>query len=564
MRIRYSLEWLESGEPRRDLTPGRYRVGRDHANDVVLDAQGVSRFHAEIEVCRDQGLVVRDLGSTNGTRLGGKRINEAAFAGDTELLLGSARLRLSERSSGLDELSYRSVAEIESGERSGPAAAPTSSVDLEGELRSLAILMRPSEGWSAAHLARLLAAWSNRVNGAALQIVDSNDAVIASSGGADEDASIVLADVGSWRLLGAAQTEGSQHAWSAIGTDLLLFAPLPIAGPSGASGNVSSSVDTPGLPTASASMRGVLTQLERAARGGIPVMLLGETGVGKDLVARWLHRRSNRSSGPFLALNCAALPRDLIESELFGVERGAATGVGERAGLIEQANGGTLFLDEVGDTAPETQVRLLRAIEEGQILRLGGRRPIAVDVRLVSATNRDLTAEVDLGHFRLDLYHRLAGFTSTIPSLRERGEDIVPLAVHFFEQALTRLGRRSPGITRAALLAIQRHRWPGNVRELRLAIERAVTVLDQGEALDRVHLPEQLRDSPNGVDELRLEKALEKAERECLITALAISGGPHEGAWQLLGIGKTSFYKKLREHGLGRATDEIAGAERMP
>ena len=249
--------------------------------------------------------------------------------------------------------------------------------------------------------------------------------------------------------------------------------------------------------------------------------------------------------------------REVPLAELFGVERGAATGVEARPGLFEQAHGGSLFLDEVGDTAAETQVRLLRALEDGRLVRVGGRKPVVVDVRVIAATNRDLDAEVAAGRFRLDLYHRLAGHTARIPPLRERPEDIAPLALHFFRQALAGSGRRSAGITAAALLALQQWRWPGNVRELRQAIERAAILLDDGGALDREHLPQALRGGPPpGVDALLLDTALARAEREALILALTVAGGEHERAWALLGIGKTSFYKKLREHGLGRGGDD--------
>ena len=242
---------------------------------------------------------------------------------------------------------------------------------------------------------------------------------------------------------------------------------------------------------------------------------------------------------------------------MFGVERGAATGVEARPGLFEQAHGGSLFLDEVGDTAPETQVRLLRALEDGRLLRVGGRKPIMVDVRVIAATNRDLDAEVVAGRFRLDLYHRLAGYTARIPPLRERSEDIAPLALHFFQQALGAQRPTQPGHYR---------RGAAGAAALALAGQCARTAPGDRARGDPARRGRGARPQPSArgacaagpapaADALRLEPALLHAERNALLAALAVAGSEHERAWTLLGIGKTSFYKKLREHGLSRGGD---------
>ncbi len=404
-------------------------------------------------------------------------------------------------------------------------------------------------------LTSLLQRWRELTEANALRLQEGDSgAVLAQAGASPMQPLPLIAEHASWQLAGD-PPPGAVRALAEAGSELLRWAMpaavLPSQTPAAAP------CDWPGLASAAPAMRAALAPLERVAAATLPVLLLGETGVGKELIAHWVHRRSPRRSGPFLAFNCAALPRELLEAELFGVERGAATGVEARPGLFEQAHGGSLFLDEVGDTAAETQVRLLRALEDGRLVRVGGRKPIVVDVRVIAATNRDLDSEVAAGRFRLDLYHRLAGHTARIPPLRERPEDIAPLALHFFRQALARIGRRSAGITAAALLALQQWRWPGNVRELRQAIERAAILLDDGGALDRQHLPEALRGGPTpGVDALLLESALARAEREALILALTVAGGEHERAWSLLGIGKTSFYKKLREQGLGRGGED--------
>jgi DNA-binding NtrC family response regulator len=560
MRLRYNLEWLGSTSARRDLAPGRYLLGRGGASDLLFDVPGVSREHAELIVCGDRGVLVRDLGSTNGTRVDGVRIVEGAYCGDIDVSLGSLQLRLRERG-GLDGLALlleSTPAQTSAPPVEPPTAAPTAALSLLREMRLAIDGCRPAAPgtWPTDAVNRLLQRWCELADAAHLRVQDSaSGAVLAQAGAAITQPPGLLAEHGPWQLVGAATAAGANRALSEAGGELLRWA-LPAATPAVAASAPMSPRDWPGLPSCAPAMRATLASLERAAAASISVLLLGETGVGKELIAHGIHRLSPRREGPFLALNCAALPRDLLEAELFGVERGAATGVEARPGLFEQAHGGSLFLDEVGDTAAETQVRLLRALEDGRLLRVGGRKPITVDVRVIAATNRDLEADVAAGRFRLDLYHRLAGYTARIPPLRERSEDIAPLALHFFQLALARSGRHSPGITAAALLALQRWHWPGNVRELRQAIERAAILLDDGEAFDRSHLPEALRAGPApAADALRLDSALLHAERHALLAALAVTGGEHERAWTLLGIGKTSFYKKLREHGLGRGGD---------
>lgn len=562
MRLRYNLEWLDSGQPRRDLEAGRYLLGRGGRSDLIFDAPGVSREHAELVVCADRGVLLRDLGSTNGTRVDGERIVEGAFGGDIDLVLGSVSLRLREHRPGLDELAVvlggKDFAAGAAAAMPAAAASPTAVSELIRELRTACSTCRPAPAaWPADALTALLQRWVAQLGIERLQWRHGSS-VVALAGACDEAELQLYLDESGWRLLGDPLPPAQARDLAEVAAELTRWA-LPSVPDSGLVQGVPPLRDWPGLPSAAAAMRAVLEPLARAAPSTISVLLLGETGVGKELVAQWLHRSSPRANATLLAINCAALPRDLLEAELFGVERGAATGVEARPGLFERAHGGTLFLDEIGDTTPETQVRLLRVLETGELSRVGGRASIRVDVRLLCATHRELGQEVEAGRFRADLYHRIAGYCARIPPLRERGEDIAPLAIHFFQQALRRSGRSSPGITAAALLALQRWHWPGNVRELRQAIEHALVVLHDGEALDRVHLPETLRGSAPTRAELRLDYQLAQAERDALVTALALAGGQMERAWNLLGIGKTSFYKKLREHGLGRTAAEDAG-----
>ncbi|HVZ35368.1 MAG TPA: sigma 54-interacting transcriptional regulator, partial [Polyangiaceae bacterium] len=219
----------------------------------------------------------------------------------------------------------------------------------------------------------------------------------------------------------------------------------------------------------------------RAAATDISVLILGETGAGKEAMAQAVHRRSPRQAGPFLLLNCAALTETLLESELFGHEKGAFTGAtGAKVGLLESTRGGTVFLDEVGELPLGTQAKLLRVLEERTVLRVGSTKPRPIDVRFVTATNRDLLREVRAGRFRGDLYYRISGFIVHVPPLRERLVEIEPLAKHFLHQFCSRLGQPDPELTSDALAALHAHDWPGNVRELKTVIERAALLAGPG------------------------------------------------------------------------------------
>ena len=226
-------------------------------------------------------------------------------------------------------------------------------------------------------------------------------------------------------------------------------------------------------------MRTVVDQARRASTSDSDVLVLGESGTGKEVLARAMHFNSPRKSGPFVAINCGAIPESLLESELFGHEKGAFTGaIGRRAGCFEQAHGGTLFLDEIGEMRPDMQVRLLRALENREIRRVGGDRTIKVNARVISATNQDIATNIKNNSFRTDLYYRLAILVMELPTLRERPEDIGPLAVHFLDEARKEGHTRAKGFTQQALDVLMRYPWPGNVRELRNCVERSVVFED--------------------------------------------------------------------------------------
>ncbi len=304
--------------------------------------------------------------------------------------------------------------------------------------------------------------------------------------------------------------------------------------------------------TADPSVREMLDLVDRVAPRDVAVLVTGESGTGKELVARRLHARSNRSGGPFVALNAAALPESLAESELFGAEKGAFTGADQaRTGRFEEASGGTLFLDEVGELPLLLQGKLLRALEERVVRRLGGARDLPVDVRLVSATNRELASEASDGRFRQDLYFRLAVVVIRIPPLRERPADIPVLAAHLASRLATRHGVPAPPLSPDAREALARHAWPGNVRELRNVLERAVVVRG-GEEIRSADL--DLASGPSsapgaaGVAPASLD--LERREREALLEALRRTSGRREEAAKLLGISVRTLYYRLKRWGL--------------
>ncbi|HEY5920694.1 MAG TPA: sigma 54-interacting transcriptional regulator [Kofleriaceae bacterium] len=281
------------------------------------------------------------------------------------------------------------------------------------------------------------------------------------------------------------------------------------------------------------------------------VLLLGESGVGKELVASAIHRASRRSSGPFVCVNCAALSETLLESELFGHERGAFTGASERRiGRFELAEGGTLFLDEVAELTLRCQTRFLRVLEERRYERVGSTRSNAADVRVLAATNRDLSAMVATGEFREDLYFRLAVLQFVIPPLRERAEDLATLCEHLLDRIRAQTGRRPTEIAPDALAALRAYAWPGNVRELRNALEQAV-VLGDGATIRLADLPPQIaNNAARAAAPERRARSLKQWEEEAIRAALVETGGNKLRAAALLGIDRSTLYKRLRELGI--------------
>jgi two-component system nitrogen regulation response regulator NtrX len=302
-------------------------------------------------------------------------------------------------------------------------------------------------------------------------------------------------------------------------------------------------------------MRKVMAQVERVAASESRVCILGETGTGKELVARTLHERSPRSSGPFITLNCAAVPSELIESELFGHEKGSFTGAGARhIGKFEQAEHGTIFLDEIGDMPLSMQAKLLRVLEEAEVERIGGDKPISVDVRVLVATHRNLEALVHEGKFRQDLFHRVYVFPLILPPLRERREDIPALVEHFARQVCAQNSWKPIPFTPDAIAALAFYPWPGNVRELRNVVERLMLLATEGEVtLETVRsaLPSSTSNlSSSAASSGPLAERVQNCEREAILSELKRSNYHITNAAKSLGLERSHLYKKAEQLGI--------------
>jgi transcriptional regulator with GAF, ATPase, and Fis domain len=304
-------------------------------------------------------------------------------------------------------------------------------------------------------------------------------------------------------------------------------------------------------------MRRVMTQLERVAASETRVCILGETGTGKELVARTIHERSPRARGPFVTLNCAAVPPELIESELFGHEKGSFTGAaGRHVGKFEQADGGTIFLDEIGDMPLAMQAKLLRVLEEGEVERVGGDKPVAVDVRILVATHHDLAERVGKEKFRQDLFHRIYVFPLTLPPLRERLDDILGLVKHFAAQVSAQNGWKPLPFASEAMDALQSYAWPGNVRELRNMVERLMLLATDGEvnlATVQMALPKAAAAGLAGSSAFlsgSLAARVDAFERDVILTELKRSHANVSLAAKSLGLERSHLYKKAEQLGI--------------
>jgi len=319
-------------------------------------------------------------------------------------------------------------------------------------------------------------------------------------------------------------------------------------------------------PGHSAAIRKVYAQMRSLLRGDIPVLLLGETGVGKEQLAHTLHASGGRCEGPFVAVNCAAIPADLLEAEMFGIAKGVATGVNERRGKFSLAEGGTLFLDEIGEMPTALQAKLLRALEGKEVQPVGG-APVPIDVRVIAATNSDLDRRMQEGQFRRDLYYRVAGFVVHVPILRERRDDILELVQGFLEAVAGEIGL-PPRITPEARRALLEYPWPGNIRELEHEVLRLAYLCADGQDVELGMLSEHIRQSPgehpSAPCSLDLAVNVDHLERKLIRAALARTGGKRSAAARLLGISRNGLAIKMERLGVqgglgeGQRTHEMS------
>ena len=310
-----------------------------------------------------------------------------------------------------------------------------------------------------------------------------------------------------------------------------------------------------------ASMKTIFDKLAKTAPSQGRVLITGENGTGKELVARAIHDHSKRVDGPFIKLNCAAIPSELIESELFGHEKGAFTGAtSQRRGKFELADGGTLFLDEVGDMNPSAQAKVLRVLQENELERVGGAETIKVNVRVIAATNKDLPAEIAAGRFREDLFYRLNVVPIELPPLRARREDIPQLCIHFVEQLCASNDRRSKKLAPSAMTLLMQHEWPGNVRELKNVMERLVILTGEGEPITEADVAEALPSvklvKTNHLRGVPFKDLVAAAERDIIIAALDVNEHHVSNTAKELQLERSHLYKKMRALGIDHRSDE--------
>ena len=580
----------------------RLSIGRDPQNHVSVPDRSVSREHCVI-VSQGDGFLIRDLGSHNGTLVNESSVKDQLLAHRDYITLGRTVLQFLTRDDVVLEDPTGATTISLPADRNAPPDSQLPTADLHALLRVSTMLhsfhaIYRGRGSSArtlleSHLLSLI-----------LEIIPaSRGAILLYEESLDEPSSLSIADEAkgqrpvaiSRELVKRVLSEGCGVLVEDDGPrQSLLLAPLLIRGQACgliylegrafreahlqllvaiaqlASMAMENAFQLEWLETEnerlevelypdhhmigdSAPLRSLQRNIARAAQTNSTVLILGETGTGKELVARAIHQSGPRAGKPFVAVNCAALSETLLESELFGHEKGAFTGAfAQKKGRLEIAEGGTIFLDEIGEVPLQLQVKLLRVLQERQTERVGGTVPIKLDIRLIAATNRNLEEEARAGRFRQDLYYRLNVVTLKTPALRDRPSDILPLAMHFAVKFGQQCGRRITGIAPEAQAYLAHYEWPGNIRELENAIERAV-VLGPGDMIQLEDLPESIREigKPAGVGRsLPLQEAVDEAKRQAIARAFERARGDHAAAAGLLGVHPNYLYRLMRNLGM--------------
>ncbi len=545
------------------LRPGRNVIGSDPSCDIRLSHPTVSRRHAAITQQAD-GFQVEDLGSRNGTLLRSRRIDQAAVEPGDIFVIGRVVLCLEEIAAddlevGIalpEDEEVEAPLVVRSGGDTTQIFSPLDRFVLDF-LPPLLELLRADVG--RVRFAQQLGSglFEALAPAAAVEVVEvgSSRGVLFSaehSAGMPENGHWLDMQAGSClvRVLFPSRTSALSYRPIVRSAALL----LSLAGRARTAEEPTSIAavargERPQPASVVEEVQRIYDEAERVARGDVGVLIYGESGTGKEVLARYLHAVSPRAEGPMVAINCASLPRDLLEAELFGVERGVATGVEARAGRFEQADGGTIFLDEIGDMALETQAKILRVLQEQHVFRLGGHTPRPALARVIAATNRPIPEMLGAGTFRTDLYHRIATWEVELPPLRRRRADIPNLSAYFLSREARRFGIRASGISRAALRLLTNYHWPGNIRQLRNEVARAVLFLEDGELLDTERMSTAIRGT-NTSSSNSLEAIVESAERAEIVAALEACGGDTAATARRLEVSRATLYRRIKHLGV--------------
>ncbi len=580
------------------LPEGEYCVGRQSTNDLQLEDNAVSRRHC-LFIRSGDGCTLKDLDSRNGTFVTGTPVTEQQLsAGDEIRIGGSVFCYLTDPSGSLGaekqptsstrELRFEESLYLSSDDHTILPPSARAMHDLRTLLRVSTMLhsfrglhdttSAPAAETLRGHLTSLLldlipasrasifipgaaVAGDSTPNPPVLERVLSERVVVWQDGADDNGPSslaaplIVRDEVAAVVYLESEDgecrfDEGHLQLLTAVaGMAAVAWENATILGwLQEENERLQSELKIEhGMVGVSEKLHELQRQIAKVAPSNSNVLILGESGTGKELIARALHRNSLRAAGPFVAINCAALTETLLESELFGHERGAFTGATtQKKGKLEVAEGGTVFLDEIGDLSPLLQAKLLRVLQEREMERVGGTKTIRLNIRVLAATNRELEQAVQKGDFRRDLFYRLNVVSLTAPALRDRPEDTLPLAEHFAKKYAAECGRKIVGLAPEARAYLQSYSWPGNVRELENAIERAV-VLGSADLLLAEDLPEHIRESrPAAVSASMYEEAVEAAKRQVVLQAFDQVNHDHEQAAKILGLHPNYLHKLIR------------------
>jgi DNA-binding NtrC family response regulator len=558
---------LDDSTVRSDLRVGETLIGSSAEADVQIPHYTVSRKHAVIRV-KSNRCELEDLDSKNGTTVRGDRIHDVTpVKPGMKISFGGVSAVVEEVDDSDTEIAVTTSSTPPrrttafDGDDTDPTTLSLGSLKAITLGRMPMLLQDIAGGATLAETARSVASiLFDQLPCRLLEVIDNrgrSPSFLFSAGdrgiAADQGLLVPTAAAGidlRIVLIHAAH----ERAWEPLVRSLALLIGLGASDTPIVRQDRSAEVTTcqPHPPSVVAAVKRIYEDAGRVAASDISVMIHGESGTGKEVLARSIHAASGRDPEKFVPLNCAALPRDLLEAELFGIEKGVATGVEPRAGKFELADNGTIFLDEIGDMAPSTQAKILRVIQEREVFRLGAATPRPTRVRVISATNKDIETLVSTGTFRADLFHRIADWVVELPPLRMRRDDIPTLAGYFLERACRERSVFTPGITRAALDALSRYSWPGNIRQLEREMARAALFLEDGEALDSSRLKPEIVQARAGSDDRTLESIVRNAELRAIHDAIESCGGDAAAAAKRLGVPRSTFYRKLKALGIER------------